>query len=92
MHTQIPPYFLRDAHTNRLMHIKKQPPPLSSLHPPPPSCCAYNAYLLQIKRGLILKRAILLDLRGAFSLFHSLQTVFGAGSLALGSMWLVHHG
>ncbi len=56
---------------------KNNPPP-----PFPPSCCAYSAYLQQIKRGLILRRAILLDLRWAFSLFHSLQTVFGARSLS----------
>lgn len=55
----------------------------NNLSPPfPPSCCAYSAHWQQIKRGLILRRAILLDLRRAFSLFHSLQTVFGARSLA----------
>lgn len=54
----------------------------TSLPRPPPqlNCWAYGAYLQQIKRGLIRKPAILLDLRRAFSLFHSLQTIFGARS------------
>lgn len=69
-----------EALRNTLVHIfkKKHPPSFS------PSCCAYNARWLQIKRGLILRRAILLDLRWAFSLFHSLQTVFGALSAQYG--------
>lgn len=74
-----------EMHTNTLMHIKKQP--LYPFHPP--SCCAYSAYLQQIKRGLILRRAILLDLRWAFSLFHSLQIVFGACSLSAQCGWSI---
>lgn len=71
-----------EIHTNTLVGIKKQPLSPSLCTPSPPSCCPYTAYLRQIKRGLILRRAILLDLRSAFSLFHSLQTVFGVRSLS----------